>query len=198
MRRLLDDLLVGARTSNRFGANDLVRPQPQSTDTLVPTIPPHVFFVGTQKGSVCIADDLAYTAEVAALGACIDYMLFYEARNRLVVLTQALVLVQLQLGPNAKVIPVMKMKVSVAGAERGISGMCWAGPGVVAAATGESLVRFWNLANDETYVISLASVRIDQNAKCAHCLAGPPRTELSSCVGLASLRCLSTAVVARC
>ena len=97
------------------------------------------FFIGTRCGSLYYADDIGHTTEVQALGARIDHMLFFEAKSRLVILTRALVLVQLQIGSDCKVIPVMKMKVAVAGgaAERGIKHICWAGPGVVAAATGE-------------------------------------------------------------
>lgn len=135
-------------------------PQMTRNDPLGHTISSHVSFFGTRSGAIYMADDLGHSAEVASLGACIDHLLFYESKNRLVVLTSTLSLVQLQIGSDGKVIPVMKVKVSVVGgaADRGIRGVCWAGPGVMAAATGESLVRFWNLANDETYVISLTSV----------------------------------------
>ena len=53
----------------------------------------------------------------------------------------------------------MKVKLSVAGGavESGVRRVVWAGPGVLATATGESLVRFWNLAADENYVLSLGA-----------------------------------------
>jgi hypothetical protein len=34
----------------------------------------------------------------------------------------------------------------------------WAGPGLLAAATGESLIRFWDLANDENFFLSLGAL----------------------------------------
>mmetsp|Transcript_12859 Transcript_12859/g.39684 ORF Transcript_12859/g.39684 Transcript_12859/m.39684 type:complete len:84 (+) Transcript_12859:874-1125(+) len=66
-------------------------------------------------------------------------MLFFETKSRLVILTRALVLIQFQISHDHKAVPVMKMKVAVAGGavESGIKHICWAGPGVIAAATGE-------------------------------------------------------------
>ncbi len=74
-----------------------------------------------------------------ALGARIDHMLFFAMKSRLVILTRTLVLVQLHIAIDGKVTPVMKSKVSVAGrtVERGIKSICWVGPGIIAAATGE-------------------------------------------------------------
>lgn len=175
-------------------------------DSLTHPMSSHISFFGTRNGAIYMADDLGHSAEVASLGASIDHLLFYESKNRLVVLTSTLSLVQLQIGSDGKVIPVMKVKVSVVGgaADRGIRGVCWAGPGVMAAATGESLVRFWNLANDETYVISLASVLYNAAESLLKfqdfsrrrfselCCAGSSRTKLSSRI------CLVRALERRC
>lgn len=34
----------------------------------------------------------------------------------------------------------------------------WAGPGLLATATGESMIRMWDVANEENYVLPLSSV----------------------------------------
>ena len=126
------------------------------------------FFVGTKHGGVYDADDLGKAIECQSLGARIDHVLLYEGKQRLVVLTRGLVLVQLQVydDDSSKVVPVMKVKVSVAGSHDGIRNLCWAGPGVVVAATGETMIRFWNLSNDETYVVSLTTAKLDRAARC--------------------------------
>ena len=61
----------------------------------------------------------------------------------------------------------MKVKLSVAGGavESGVRRVVWAGPGVLATATGESLVRFWNLAADENYVLSLGAAGVSRGDK---------------------------------
>jgi len=54
------------------------------------------FFFGSEDGRVFFADDLGHSAEVQSLGSVIDTLLFYEDRSRLVILTRALLLTQLQ------------------------------------------------------------------------------------------------------
>jgi intraflagellar transport protein 140 len=84
-------------------------------------------------------DDLGQVSEVQTLSTQIDHMLFFEKKSRLVILTRTLILVQLEIRSDCKVVPIMKTKVAVAGGspERGITHVCWAGPGIIAAATGE-------------------------------------------------------------
>ena len=99
-------------------------------------------FIGSRSGSLHSADDMGHASEVQTVGACIDHMLFFEKKSRLIVLTRALALVQLQIGSDGKVIPIMRMKVAIAGSatERGIRNVCWVGPEVIAAATGEVII----------------------------------------------------------
>ena len=87
-------------------------------------------------GLCAYIDDLGRVSEVQTL-AYIDHMLFFEKKSRLVVLTRTFILAQLEIRSDCKVVPIMKMKVSVAGGspERGIKHVCWAGPGIIAAAT---------------------------------------------------------------
>ena len=54
-----------------------------------------------------------------------------------------------------------KVKLSIAGGNSPsgaspVRQVAWAGPGLLACASGESLVRFWNLATDENYTLPLA------------------------------------------
>ena len=53
--------------------------------------------------------------------------------------------------------------------------MAWAGPGLLAAATGEGLVRFWDLSSAKNYVLTLQSGGLD-------------RTDKSTCVGFDPIR----------
>ncbi|CAM9862054.1 unnamed protein product, partial [Choristocarpus tenellus] len=41
----------------------------------------------------------------------------------------------------------------------------WAGPGLLAAATWEGLVRFWDLSSDKNYVLSLSAAGLDRSDK---------------------------------
>lgn len=119
------------------------------------------FFFGTESGVVCYADDLGHCSDVQQLGSSVDTLAFYDDAMRLVVITRSLLMTQLQVGDDARVTTFMKVKLSVSAAavaETGLKNVTWVGPGLLAAATGESLVRFWDLANDENYTLSLSSV----------------------------------------
>jgi intraflagellar transport protein 140 len=100
------------------------------------------FFFGSEEGNVFFADDLGHSAQVQSLSSCVDELLFYDDKRRLIILTRSLLLVQLQVDDDGRVVPVQKVKLSVAGGagERGIRQVIWAGPGIIAAATGESVV----------------------------------------------------------
>ncbi|KAG5176880.1 putative intraflagellar transport protein 140 [Tribonema minus] len=123
------------------------------------------FFFATDTGTVCYADDLGHCTDIQQLGSCVDTLMFYEGAMRLIVVTRSLLMVQLQVADDAHVTQFMKVKLSVSAAavaERGVRDVAWAGPGLLAAATGEGLVRLWDLANDESYVLSLANTGLDR------------------------------------
>lgn len=77
-----------------------------------------------------------------SLSSCVDQLLFYDDKRRLIILTRSLLLVQLQVDDDGRVIPVQKVKLSVAGGagDRGIRQVIWAGSGLIAAASGEAVV----------------------------------------------------------
>ncbi|OQS07185.1 Intraflagellar Transport Protein [Thraustotheca clavata] len=114
------------------------------------------FFFGGDLGSVHYADDLGHISDVQTLNHAIDCMMFYEEQHRLVVITRAAHLVQLQVASDGTVKPVLKVKLSVSG-ENSLKEAIWAGPGLLATASGEQLIRFWDLQKEENFVLSLAS-----------------------------------------
>lgn len=120
-------------------------------------IPP--FFFCTDRGGLNYADDLGHCTEVQQLSSAVDTMLFYEERCRLVIITRSLLLTQYQVGEDGRVSRVNQAKLSVAGdvAEKGIRDVVWAGPGILAIATQEKMLRLLDLAADENYNLSLTS-----------------------------------------
>jgi len=134
------------------------------------------FFFGTEEGKVFYADDLGHSTEVQALSSAVETMLYYEERSRLVIFTRGLMLAQLQVGDDGRVVPLMQMKVIFGGQpdERSARQVVWAGPGLIAAATGENMIRFWDLAEEENYVLSILNVRGVAKSDRALCLAFNP------------------------
>jgi intraflagellar transport protein 140 len=115
------------------------------------------FFLGGDKGIVTFATDMGHNADVQQLRDSIDAMELYAERNRLIIITKSYLMIQLSIDEEGIVTPQGKFKLSIAG-ENGLRSVLWAGPGLLAAATGESLIRFWDLANDENFFLSLGAL----------------------------------------
>lgn len=118
------------------------------------------FFFSTDRGGLVYADDLGHCTDVQQLSSSVDIMLYYEERARLVVITRSLLLTQYQVAEDGRVTRLVQVKLSVAGsvAENGLNSVIWAGPGILAAATNEKLVRLLDLAADESYNLSLGAI----------------------------------------
>lgn len=117
------------------------------------------FFFGTDRGVIAYADDMGHCSDVQQLSSSIDTMMFFEERSRLIIITRSLLLTQYHVADDGKVSRVNQVKLSVPGdiAEKGIKSVVWAGPGLLAAATEERMLRLFDLAADESYNISLLS-----------------------------------------
>jgi len=118
------------------------------------------FFFGTDRGGVVYADDLGHCTEVQHLSSSIDKMLFFEEQSRLVIITRSLLLTQYHVAEDGRVTRVSQVKLGVSKdvADGGIRSCVWAGPGLLAAATGEKMVRLLDLSSDESYNLSLSMV----------------------------------------
>eukprot|EP01036_Dinobryon_divergens_P023347 gene23347-31681_t len=116
------------------------------------------FFFGTDKGSIVYADDLGHCTDVQQLTSPVDVMMFFEEKSRLIIITRSFLLSQYHVADDGKVTRVSQVKLSVPPdiLEKGIKSIVWAGPGLLAAATEEKIVRLFDLATDETYNLSLA------------------------------------------
>ncbi|RHY31008.1 hypothetical protein DYB32_003834 [Aphanomyces invadans] len=87
------------------------------------------FFFGGDLGTVHYADDLGHISDVQTLNHAIDCMMFYEEKHRYASAASA---------------------VSVT-----TTWICLSG--LLATASGEQLLRFWDLQKEENYVLSLAN-----------------------------------------
>ena len=118
------------------------------------------FLCGGQSGLIVAANDHKQCVDVHDVSAPIDSMVFFAERRQVIILTRSLLMVQLDVAENALadgVTQTMKVKVSVAG-EPDMRQVTWASPGVLATASpGEKVIRFWDLAGDENYVLGLSS-----------------------------------------
>lgn len=114
------------------------------------------FYFANDGGAICIADDMGNCNDTVSLGMPLAAMLFYSAKEHLVVLTRALVMAQYRAEPGGKMTQVMKVKLSVSGgSDVGVTGCAWLSDGHLATASAEGIVRVWDLADEDNYVLQL-------------------------------------------
>ena len=74
--------------------------------------------------------------------------------NYLIIITRDVVLRRYQITQNMKMGFARKVKLSVRGSGEDLQ-CVMAGPGLIAAANSESMVRFWDMRNDENYILAI-------------------------------------------
>lgn len=119
------------------------------------------FFFGGDSGEVIYADDMGNKATVQDMQSAIHAMLYNHSQQRLVVLTEKLMLAQMRVTPDGSVSPLMKVKLSMA-SEGGVGNACWAGHGLLATCAGEPNVRLWDLTHNSNYLLGLSAHNIGQ------------------------------------
>ncbi len=136
---------------------------------------PPSFFFGTASGTVAYADDAGHCTDVQNLGTQVDTLTFYADKGRLVIITRSLLMTQLAVAPDGRVTPVMKVKLSIAGtaSSAGVTNTAWIGPGALAAAAGESMLRVWDLRRDSNYVLPIKPFGVQSSSRVT-CVAFNP------------------------
>ncbi len=97
-------------------------------------------------------------------------MLFNKHRNILVVITKALMLTQYSLSSDGKTTETVKVKLSGKVTETDCD-MVWAGKGLLATASGECVIRMWDLDKDDNYVLGLDNQQGFETGECINCVA---------------------------
>ncbi|XP_050392806.2 intraflagellar transport protein 140 homolog [Patella vulgata] len=112
------------------------------------------FFIGGGNGGVYYVNENGQCTQSFCLDASIKELLFYEERSILVTVTSQLQMTQHAVLPDGGTQEVLKAKLS--GKSGGLS-VLWAGKGLLATASGEMVVRMWDLASEDNYVLNLDS-----------------------------------------
>jgi intraflagellar transport protein 140 len=124
------------------------------------------FFFGTSRGSVVYADDLGHCTDLQKLPSSIDIMLFFDEKFRLIIITRSLMLTQYQVADDGKVSRLSQTKLSIMSdsMDKGLKYVVWANPGLLAMASQEKMIRFFDIATEESYNLSLSSLaEIERN-----------------------------------
>ncbi|XP_066546422.1 intraflagellar transport protein 140 homolog [Amia ocellicauda] len=110
-------------------------------------------FVSTDDGGVHCLDEKGKSSQVLSADGPVQKLLYLERRDMLVVITETLLLSQYSVGPEGGTQELMKVKLS--GKSGHGADMDWAGQGLLITATGEVVIRLWDLERDDNYVLSL-------------------------------------------
>eukprot|EP00927_Polykrikos_kofoidii_P019571 TRINITY_DN19165_c2_g1_i1.p1 TRINITY_DN19165_c2_g1~~TRINITY_DN19165_c2_g1_i1.p1 ORF type:complete len:1451 (-),score=223.71 TRINITY_DN19165_c2_g1_i1:186-4538(-) len=128
--------------------------------TMTPALEPNMenppFFFGGDMGTIYLADDFGLCSERNNVGSPLTLLEYYPQKDMVVIITKSVILAQFGLDAEGRVINETKLKLSCGNPER-LQGV-WAGPGLLATVSHESIVRLWNLADDESYILSVQGV----------------------------------------
>ncbi|XP_022095457.1 intraflagellar transport protein 140 homolog isoform X2 [Acanthaster planci] len=127
-------------------------------------------YVGGTEGKGYHIDDKGTCSQVLTADGPIKKMLFNRHRNILVVVTQSLMLAQYSLSSDGKTTETMKVKLSGKVTETDCD-MVWAGKGLLATASGECVIRMWDLDKDDNYILGLDAQQGFETGECINCVA---------------------------
>lgn len=104
---------------------------------------------------------------IKRLSSKVDSMLVFETKNRIIIFTRSFCLIQLDIKENGTISQLSNVRVSVSGEplENGICHITWVAPGVIASATREKFIRFWDLNTDDNFVLPLHSAGVPESDK---------------------------------
>ncbi|CAH2307665.1 intraflagellar transport 140 homolog isoform X1 [Pelobates cultripes] len=111
------------------------------------------FFVTTGDGSVYWVNEQGKSSQVVSMDSPIQKLIFVEKKSILVVITENLVLSQFFVGPEAEADETSKVKLT--GKTGQAADILWVDRSLLITATGESVIRFWDLERDDNYVLFL-------------------------------------------
>ncbi|XP_059892091.1 intraflagellar transport protein 140 homolog [Gadus macrocephalus] len=128
-----------------------------------------VFYVSTVDGKVHSVDERGRTAGLLALDSPVQKLFYLEKREALAVVTESLTLSQYTLGPEGGAQELMKVKLSGQSGRK--ADVVWTESGLLFTATGEQVIRVWDLERDDNYVLSLDEALGFQRGELINCVS---------------------------
>ncbi|BFZ17235.1 hypothetical protein BsWGS_20274 [Bradybaena similaris] len=110
------------------------------------------YFVGGASGGVYYLNEQGRCIQCFSVDTSVRKLLFYEAKNVLVTITEGLMLTQHAVFAEGDTKEILKVKLS--GRSENPT-FIWAGKGILATAAGEIVIRMWDLEHDDNYVLTL-------------------------------------------
>ncbi|KAM4697334.1 intraflagellar transport protein 140 homolog [Rhinophrynus dorsalis] len=111
------------------------------------------FFLSAKDGSVYWVNEQRKSSQIVSLGSPVKRLFFMEKKAVLVVITENLLLSQFFVTPEGEAEELSKVKLS--GKIGQAADILWVDNSLLITATGESVIRFWDLEREDNYVLSL-------------------------------------------
>ena len=137
-----------------------ITPGYREAQKTLPT-PPSCAFVATKRGAVVALDLDGNVVATADEETCVKHLLWFEQMQRLVCINSDCMLTQYKLVPeaaNLELVSKVKLSMTAQGVRSGIKKAIWTGPSLLTLCAEENMVRFFDLATDKNYFLSLQSV----------------------------------------
>ncbi|KAL4622724.1 hypothetical protein GN956_G19824 [Arapaima gigas] len=161
--------LARAAVSGDESALDMFNWRTAGKGTLLKTQEGMAFFVSTDDGCVHCGDEKGRSSSVLTIDGHIQRLLYLERRGVLAVITENLLLSQYRLGPEGGAQEIMKVKLS--GRSGQTADITWAERGLLVTATGEPVIRLWDLEKDDNCVLALDESLGFEKGETLHCVA---------------------------
>uniref|UniRef100_A0A1I8G307 receptor protein-tyrosine kinase n=1 Tax=Macrostomum lignano TaxID=282301 RepID=A0A1I8G307_9PLAT len=149
-----DERALDLFTSHNAGGSSRPGAHPARVGPAAPTGPieANCFFVGTLNGSVHYLDEHGRCELLFSTEGAVKRLLYHQKRNLLISVTDSGSLSQHSIGPNGAARELTKFKLACRSPKPDI---IWAGKTLLAMAVGETMVRFWDIASEDNYTLSM-------------------------------------------
>ncbi|XP_031595153.1 intraflagellar transport protein 140 homolog [Oreochromis aureus] len=127
------------------------------------------FFICTADGKVHSVDEYCKTSVLLSVEGSIKKLLYLEKTEALAVITENLMLSQYALGPEGGAQEIMRGKLSSKSGQN--VDVVWTEDGLLITASGEQVIRLWDLERDDNYVLSLDETLGYERGEMINCLS---------------------------
>ncbi|XP_040922911.1 intraflagellar transport protein 140 homolog [Toxotes jaculatrix] len=127
------------------------------------------FYVSTADGKVHSVDEHCKTSPFLSVEGAIKKLCYLEKREVLAVITETLMLSQYTLGPEGGAQEFMKVKLSSKTGQN--VDIAWTESSLLITATGEQVIRLWDLERDDNYVLSLDETHGFERGEMINCVS---------------------------
>uniref|UniRef100_A0A3B4Z0Z9 Intraflagellar transport 140 n=1 Tax=Stegastes partitus TaxID=144197 RepID=A0A3B4Z0Z9_9TELE len=134
------------------------------------------FYVSTADGKVHYVDEQCKTSTLLSVEGSIKKLFYIEKREALAVITETLMLSQYTLGPDGAATMFMKVKLSSRSGQN--MDVVWTENSLLITATGEPIVRLWDLEGDDNYVLCLDETLGFERGEMINCVSYCPGKEI--------------------